>query len=323
MAPGENRAARSRWGLSGHGNGYFVCVPRSVWTGSISFGLVNVPVKAFTAVRDHDVHFHQLDKKTGSRIRYLKVAEKTGKEVDSDDIAMGFEVRNGRYVTFDEEELDALRPKSTKVIDVSDFVALDEIDPIYYENTYWLAPDGEAATKAYQLLVAAMEESHQVGIGTVVLRDKQHLAAVRPLDGVLAMSTMRFADEVVPRSDIDELPRRGAKADPKALTMATQLIEGLSTSWDPEHYRDTYTDELRKRIARKDSGKEVVESEPEAPAARVLDLMAALEASVGAAKKRRTPKASPKASRKVSTKAPKAQQKSSPKAARKATRKAG
>ena len=171
---------------------------RSLWTGSINFGLVNVPVKAFTAVRDHDVHFHQLDKKSGSRIRYRKVAEDTGKEVDADNIALGYEVRGGRYVTFDEQEMKALRPTSSKVIEVSDFVDLDEIDPIYYENTYWLVPDGEAAKKSYQLLVAAMEDEQRVGIGTVVLRDRQHLSAVRPLDGVLAMSTMRFADEVRP-----------------------------------------------------------------------------------------------------------------------------
>jgi DNA end-binding protein Ku len=259
---------------------------RSLWTGSISFGLVNVPVKAYTAARDHDVHFHQLDKKSGSRIRYKKVAEETGKEVDSDDIVLGFEVRNGRYVTFDDKELDALRPKSTRTIDVTDFVALEEIDPIYYESTYWLAPDRESANKAYQLLLAAMEDEQRVGIGTVVLRDKQHLAAVRPLDGALAMSTMRFADEVVPRADIEDLPRR-SKADPKALRMAKQVIEGLAGDWDPQQYHDTYTEELRKRIARKQSGKEVVES-AEAPKARVLDLMAALEASVDASKKRRT-----------------------------------
>ena len=170
------------------------------------FGLVNVAVKAHTAVRDHDVHFHQLDKKSGSRIRYRKVAEETGKEVDADDIAMGFEVRDGRYVTFDDKELEALRPASTRVIEVSDFVDLDDIDPMYYENTYWFVPDGEAAKKSYQLLVSAMEDEQKVGVGTVVLRDKQHLAAVRPLDGELAMSTMRFADEVVPRSDIEGLP---------------------------------------------------------------------------------------------------------------------
>src|SRR4029079_4825094 len=131
---------------------------RPLWTGSISFGLVNVPVKAFSAVRDHDVHFHQLDKKSGARIRNRKVSEKSGKEVDADDIEMGFEVRSGRYVTFAKDELKELRPPSTRAIEISDFVALDEIDPIYYERTYWLAPDGDAANKAYGLPLAGVEE---------------------------------------------------------------------------------------------------------------------------------------------------------------------
>ncbi|MEO7370308.1 MAG: Ku protein [Ilumatobacteraceae bacterium] len=276
---------------------------RSLWTGSISFGLVNVPVKAYTAVRDHDVHFHQLDKKSGARIRYKKVSEETGREIDGDDIALGFEIRKGRYVTFDDKEMEALRPASSKVIEVTDFVALEDIDPIFYESTYWLAPEGEGATKSYQLLVAAMEDQQQVGIGTVVFRDKQHLAAVRPLDGVLAMSTMRFADEVVARSDIEGLPRR-TKPDPKALKMAKQLIEGLSTDWDPKQYHDTYTDALRKRIAAKDKGKgkEVFE-DAEEPKGRVLDLMAALEASVDAAKKRRTPAGSHKPTSRAARKA--------------------
>jgi len=272
---------------------------RALWSGSINFGLVNVPVKAYTAVRDHDVHFHQLDKKSGSRIRYQKVAEETGKEVDQDEIALGFEVADGRYVTFDAAEMKAVRPPSTRVIEISDFVGLEEIDPIYYQNTYWLVPSNDAAKKSYQLLVAAMDEEERVGIGTVVLRDKQHLAALRPFDGALAMSTMRFADEVVPRRDIEGLPRR-AKPDSKALTMAKQLIDGLTTEWDPERYRDTYTDELRKRIKAKQAGKEVVQTD-EKPKARVLDLMAALEASVDAARERRTPrKASRKAVRKAS-----------------------
>src|SRR5262245_15042047 len=144
---------------------------RPVWSGTISFGLVNVPVKAYPAVRDHDVHFHQLQKRTGSRIRYQKVAEKSGKEVDAQDIEMGFEVRKGRYVTFKKDELQELRPESTKAVEISDFVPLDEIDPIYYERTYWLAPDGQPATKAYQLLRAAMEERQRVAIGTVVMRN--------------------------------------------------------------------------------------------------------------------------------------------------------
>ena len=138
---------------------------RPVWTGSISFGLVNVPVKAYTAVRDHDVHFNQLEKGSGSRIRNRKVAEKSGKEVEADDIEMGFEIRKGRYVTFDKKELDELRPASTRMIEVSDFVALDEIDPIYYERTYWLGPDGDTGSKAYHLLLGAMEERGRVASG--------------------------------------------------------------------------------------------------------------------------------------------------------------
>jgi DNA end-binding protein Ku len=272
---------------------------RALWSGSINFGLVNVPVKAYTAVRDHDVHFHQLDKKSGSRIRYQKVAEETGKEVDQDEIAMGYDVGNGRYVTFDAEEMKAVRPKSNRVIEIADFVALEDIDPIYFQNTYWLVPSNDAAKKSYQLLVAAMDDEQRVGVGNVVLRDRQHLAALRPLDGALAMSTMRFADEVVPRRDIEGLPKR-AKPEPKALNMAKQLIDGMTAEWDPDRYRDTYTDELRKRIKAKESGKEVVESD-EKPTARVHDLMAALEASVEAARERRAPrKATRKAVRKAS-----------------------
>ena len=168
-----------------------------LWTGSISFGLVNVPVKAYTAVRDHDVHFNQLEKKTGARIRNKKVSDKTGKEVDADDIEMGFEIRKGRYVTFDKGELEELKPESTRAIDVTDFVDLEAVDPIYYERTYWLG-----RRRCRQEGVRAPARRHgseaKVAIGTVVMRNKQYLAAIRPLDGALAMSTMRFADEVVP-----------------------------------------------------------------------------------------------------------------------------
>jgi DNA end-binding protein Ku len=263
---------------------------RPVWTGTISFGLVNVAVKAYTAVRDHDVHFNQLEKGSGSRIRNRKVAEKSGKEVDPDDIEMGFEIRKGRYVTFDKKELEALRPASTRMIDVSDFVALADIDPIYYERTYWLGPDGDASKQAYNLLLAAMEERERVAIGTVVMRNKQYLTAVRPLDGVLAMSTMRFADEVVPRADVDGLPSRRAKPEAKALRMATQLVESLASNWDPARYHDTYVEELRKRIKARDKGKEIVEQDEQPTEGKVLDLMAALERSVEAAKGRTSAK---------------------------------
>lgn len=253
---------------------------RPVWRGAISFGLVNVPVKAYSAVRDHDVHFHQIDRRTGSRIRNRKVAAETGEEVAPDDIELGFEVGEGRYVTFDKDELDELRPASTRTIEVTDFVALEEIDPIYYERTYWLAPDGEAAQQAYQLLRAAMEDRRRVAIGTVVMRNRQYLAAIRPLDGALAMSTMRFADEVVHRSAVEEIPDRAAEPDPKMLGMATQLIDSLTSDWDPSRYHDTFTEELRERIEAKESGEEVTTAPGEPGEPKVVDLMQALEASV-------------------------------------------
>ena len=265
---------------------------RAIWSGSISFGLVNVPVKAYTATRDHEVRFHQLTK-TGARIRYDKVSEKTGKKVDSDQIVMGYELGSGKHVTFEKDELSELKPESTRTVDVSDFVALADIDPIYYERTYWLGPDGEGATRAYRLLLAAMEDRERVGIGTVVMRNKQYLAAIRPLDGALAMSTMRFADEVVPRSEIDALPSRRSKLDSKAVRLAAQIIDSLASEWDPKRYHDTYTEELKRIIERKDKAKgkkDVVETEEPKQEAEVLDLMAALEASVSRARAGRTSK---------------------------------
>jgi DNA end-binding protein Ku len=268
------------------GGGYDPPMARPVWRGSISFGLVNVPVKAYSAVHDHDVHFHQLEKESGSRIRNRKVSEKTGKEVDPDDIELGFEIKQGRYVTFDQDELKELKPASTRAIEVTDFVALDEIDPIYYERTYWLTPDGDQAKAPYQLLLAAMDERQRVAIGTVVMRNKQYLTAIRPLETVLAMSTMRFADEVVPRNQIDDMPARRAKPDPKTLKMATQLLDAMASDWKPQQYHDTYTEELRSRIAARDAGKDVVEeAPPESTSGKVVDLMAALEESVANAKK--------------------------------------
>jgi DNA end-binding protein Ku len=261
---------------------------RPTWSGTISFGLVNVPVKAYTAVRDHDVHFNQLDKRSGSRIRNKKVSEKTGREVDADDIELGFEIRKGRYVTFDKSELEELKPESTKAIEVTDFVDLEAVDPIYYERTYWLGPADDAAKQAYGLLLAAMEDRQRVAIGTVVMRNKQYLAAIRPLDGALAMSTMRFADEVVPRAEVDGVPDRRTKPDAKALKLATQIVDSLAGDWKPEQYHDTYAEELRARIERKDKGKDVVkESEAPAKGAEILDLMEALQQSVSAAKRGR------------------------------------
>ena len=298
---------------------------RGVWTGSISFGLVSVGVKALTAVHDHDVHFHQLERGTGARVGNQRVSKESGEPVDADDIEMGYEVSKGRYVTFERSEIDELRPESTRHVEVTDFVDLADIDPVYYQRTYWLAPTDEGAEHAYRLLAAAMEETQQVGIGTVVMRNKQYLAAIRPIEGALAMSTMRFADEVLEITDIDEIPTGAAKASDKELALATQIIDGLSASWDPTRYRDTFTDELKELIEARDRGDEVVtESEEEPDDAQVLDLMAALQASVDEASSRRSgggSKKSPSTSpaKKAPSKRPAAKRPAAKKAAAKKT----
>lgn len=253
---------------------------RPVWTGSVSFGLVNIPVKALTAVRDHDLHFHRLVKGSGARVRNRMVAEDSGEEVDDDDIELGFEIRKGRYVTFSADELAELRLPSTRAVEITAFVGLDEIDPIYYERTYWLAPDGDVARGAYALLLRAMQERGRVGIGTVVMRNKQYLTAVRPMENALALSTMRFADEVVPRTDVDDVPARLAKTDRKMLAMATQIVDALASPWEPDRYHDTYVEELRGRITAKSRGKAVAPATDHEERAPVVDLMAALEASL-------------------------------------------
>jgi len=259
---------------------------RAIWSGSISFGLVNVPVKAFTAVHDHKVHFHRLEKGTGARIRNQQVSDTSGKPVESDDVELGYELTKGHYVTFESDEIDRLRPSSTRSIDVSDFVPLEDIDPVFYEHTYWLAPDGDAAGKAYGLLLAAMNDQQRVGIGSVVMRTKQYLAAIRPFDGALAMSTMRFADEVVSRTDIDQLPRSISKPSAKELKLANQIVDALADDWKPDRYHDTFTEELRDLITRKGKGEKIVVEEPDDGDhdADVIDLMAALQASVDQAR---------------------------------------
>jgi DNA end-binding protein Ku len=246
-------------------------------------------VKAYTAVREHRVRFHELDAK-GSRVRHEKVSASSGKEVQTDEVQLGFETTKGHYVRFTKSELEELRPASTQSIDIEDFVDLADIDPIFYDHTYWLAPDGKTATHAYALLRDSMEDEQKVGIGAVVMRRKQYLAAIRPVGGALAMSTMRFADEVVPSSDIESIPKRAgtAKSD-KEMKLARQIIESLSTQWKPEKYHDTYTEELRSIIDKKRKGKEIkVAEDTEEKKADVVDLMAALEESVKKARARKS-----------------------------------
>jgi DNA end-binding protein Ku len=266
-------------------------MPRAIWTGSISFGLVNVPVKVFSAVKPQDVSFHQMEESSGARVRNKRVSEKTGKEVPYEKIVKGYEFAKGKYVTVTPEEIEEFKPEATKTIDIEDFVELDDIDPIFYDKTYYLAPaskDG-GAVKAYALLLQAMRKQGRVGIGRVVLRTKQYLAAIRPLETdskVLAMSTMLFEDEVVPASDMPNVPDRMPSVSDKELQMATRLVESLTTDWKPNRYKDTYRKELLDLIERKAKGEDIVVEEAAEPQGeKIVDLMAALEASLASAKK--------------------------------------
>jgi DNA end-binding protein Ku len=273
---------------------------RAIWSGAISFGLVNVPVKLYTAVREHTVHFHQIDRDSGSRIHYEKVAEKTGKEVSGGDIELGYELEKGKFVVVDPDELAALEPKTTRTIDITDFVDITDIDPVYYQRTYWLAPDGDAAARPYRLLQAAMEERGKVGIGMVVMRNKQYLAAVRPRDGALSLSTMHFADEVLDRDTVDGIPSRRTKPVAKELRLASQIVDSLAGPWKPAQYHDTYTEEVQQLIAKREKGEKVVVEEAAEQPDNVTDLMAALQASLEATKKgkaRARKKAAPSSTR--------------------------
>jgi DNA end-binding protein Ku len=263
-------------------------MPRAIWSGSISFGLVNVPVKLYSAVHPQGLSFHQFQEGTNARVRNKRVSEKTGKEVAYEDIVKGYEVEKGHYVMVDPDELAEFNPRATRTIDIEDFVALDDIDPIYYDNTYFLAPeDSDGARKAYALLLKAMDDQGKVAIGRLVMRSKQYLAAIRPLDGALAVSTMRFHDEVMSPADIDAIPtgRSAPRAQPAEVKMAAQIIDSMSRDWDPKRYEDTYRVQVLDYLKKKAAGEEiVVEEEPEEQS-KVVDLMAALEASLEAAKK--------------------------------------
>ncbi len=255
---------------------------RAIWSGAISFGLVNVPVKLYSATSPKTVRFHQLSGKTGARIRQKRVDPSTGDEVPFEDIVKGYEITPEHYVLIEPEELDALDPKATKTIDIEEFVDLAEIDPIYYDHSYYLAPTTGGA-KAYRLLLDAMREAGKVGIGRVVLRSKQQLCALRPTGDVLTLTTMLFGDEVLTPDRLDELDAVGdAEASQRELAMAQQLIDSLSSEFDPSRYRDEYRERVLDLIERKAAGEEIaVQPQAEEPAA-APDLMAALEASLAA-----------------------------------------
>ena len=254
-----------------------------MWSGAISFGLVNVPVKLYSAVSRKTVRFHQLNAKTGHRVAQKRVDSANGEEVQYEDIVKGYELTKDRYVVITPDELETLDPEKSRTIDIEDFVDLADIDPVYYDHPYYLVPD-KGATKAYGLLLNAMEQSGKVAVARVVLRSKEHLVAIRPAPGnVLTMETMLFADEVVPPEELDELPEaKDLKASERELTMAQQLIDSLSSDFEPEKYRDEYREKVLELIERKAAGEEIA-VQPEAPQpTKVPDLMAALEASLAA-----------------------------------------
>ena len=261
---------------------------RSIWTGAISFGLVTVPVKLYSAVSRKTVRFHQLNGRTGVRIQQKRVDPTTGDEVAYEDIVKGYELTPDRYVVIEPGELEALDPKKTKSIEIEDFVALDEIDPIYYDHPYYLAP-GPGGAKPYRLLLDAMRETGRVAIATVVIRSKQQLVAVRPMgDHVLSMATMVFPDEIIDPATIDELATvEEVEINPRELDIAKQLVDSLAGPFDPDKYRDTYRDEVLALVERKAEGEQIaVQPTVEEPEEPVPDLMSALKASLDAVRAR-------------------------------------
>jgi DNA end-binding protein Ku len=239
-------------------------------------------VRVVTATRSRDVRFNQLEAKTGARIRYRKVSDQSGEDVPAEKIQKGYEVSPGKYVVVENEEIESLQPKASHTIDIEEFVDLDQIDPIYFENPYYLAPDNNAA-KPYRLLVEAMEKLNKVAIGRIVLRSKERLVAIRPLDGVLCIETMRYADEIVARDEL--VPETDAEPNNKERAMAAQLVESLSVdTFEPEKFHDEYREQLLELIEQKAAGKEIVATPETEQPAKVLDLVAALEQSLAKAK---------------------------------------
>ena len=260
-------------------------MPRAIWSGAISFGLVNIPVKLYSAVSKKTVRFHQIDAESGQRIRQQRVNPGSGEEVPFEQIVKGYEISPDRYVTITPEELESLEPQKTRTIDIEEFVDLEQIDPIYYDHPYYLAPD-KGAAKAYKLLLDAMEEADKVAIARVVIRSKENLVALRSYGGAITMETMLFPDEVTQPESIEELAAvdGDVKTTKRELDMAKQLIESLSGDFDPSGYRDEYRERVLDLIERKAAGETITIEAPAAEKKEVPDLMAALEASISASK---------------------------------------
>jgi DNA end-binding protein Ku len=260
-------------------------MPRAIWSGAISFGLVNIPVKLYSAVSRKTVRFHQIDAESGQRIRQQRVNPESGDEIPYEQIVKGYEISPDRYVTITPEELEALEPQKTRTIDIEQFVDLEQIDPIHYDHPYYLAPD-KGAAKAYKLLLDAMREADKVAIARVVIRSKESLVALRSYDGAITLETMLFPDEIVSPDSVEELASGDGevKTTKRELDMAKQLIESLSGDFDPSQYRDEYRERVLDLIEKKAAGETITIEAPEPERKEVPDLMAALEASIASSK---------------------------------------
>jgi DNA end-binding protein Ku len=258
-------------------------MPRPVWNGTITFGLVNIPVKLYNRTNKTAVRFHQLRKTDGCRIHYNKVCSSDGEEVKGQEIVRGYEISPQRYVRVSAAELDALYPEATRAIEIEDFVKLDQIDPIYYQQSFYLVPD-KGAAKSYALLRQAMENTGRVGIARFVLRNKEYLAALRPAGRALCLSAMLFHDEVVDPSVLESDAPAESQPENSELRMAVKLIESMAANFDPAKYRDTFRQKLTALIESKAAGEQQI-LRPAAPdKGKVIDIMAALEASLAASK---------------------------------------
>jgi DNA end-binding protein Ku len=252
---------------------------RPVWSGALSFGLVNVPVKLYSATASHDVRFHEYQAKTGQRIHHKRVAEKSGREVPYEQIVKGYEVGRGKVVLLDPEEIQALEPRRTRTVEIEQFVDLADIDPIVWDSPYYLGPADESAAKSYELLRRAMLDTGKVGVGRFVMRNKEYLVTVRPLGRGLVLETMHFADEIRDPKEATELPSR-VNVTGKELGLAKQLIEALTTKWDHSQFQDSYRDRVTGLIQKKAKGQKIVVEEPPPEQGKVVDLMEALKASL-------------------------------------------
>ncbi|HVW81381.1 MAG TPA: Ku protein [Mycobacteriales bacterium] len=254
-------------------------MPRALWSGVLAFGLVNVPVGLFSATSEKAVRFHQLNKATGNRVRYRKVDDATGEEVPASEIVSGYDTGDDEYVVVEREELASVAPGRSELMEISDFVDLADIDPTFYRSTYYLAPRGKGADRAYALLRRAMQDTGKAAVATMVMRDREHLVVIRPSGDALVLESLYFADEIRdPEEVVGDLPHDDSFAD-RELTIARQLIESLSVEWEPERYHDTYRERVQSLIESKREGRKVVAAK-KAPKTNVIDLMAALEQSI-------------------------------------------